>query len=316
MNTFLWICLCPFLYLSYAQKTPSLSQEIAFVIETVRQNQLTFQEAVTYVAPYIEKTKKKHKNELAGTLYYMLSKKAKNTTVKHTYLDSTIHATKNQKVGSKLLMKAYFLKGVVYDTERKYNLALEYYLLAQKLTEANKDIEYQYNVKFNIAFLHRRIRNYEQSEKFFKECLEFELQRDSLDILGYFNVLFQLSSTYYESEKTDACTAINKQGISFALAHDKQDLYHYFVINEGINLNIKGNYKASIDSIEKGTSYLYENDQLVAEFYLAKSYHQLGEAEKSLQYFQKIDTVFQQTNNLLPALRPTYEYLITAAKKN
>jgi len=133
-------------------------------------------------------------------------------------------------------------------------------------------------------------------------------------VVGHLYTLLQLSSVYYESGQVAKCSAINKKGVSIALKHNQQNLFYFFVVNEGINLNIKGDYEASIDSIEKAIPHISAPSKVVSNFYLGKSYYAIGKKEKALNYFKSIDSVFTKANDLWPPLRESYEYLIRDAK--
>ncbi|MEM6721651.1 MAG: helix-turn-helix domain-containing protein [Bacteroidota bacterium] len=276
---------------------------------------ITPAKAKIIASDYLQKAQKSKEKRYIGRGYYLLAIKNDNVEERIQYLDSAIAYIKEIKEDAMFLTMLYLYRGTSHDFNKDYQQALEDYLTADSLAEKIQSTTYLQSAKYNIAYLKRMLGDYEASEKLFKECLVNLEAEENYDIASYIHVLFQLSSVYYESRNTAKCTEINIQGIEVTKAHDLPDYYYHFVVNEGINLSIQGDYRTSIDSIQKGYSYLLPADQEVADFYLGKSFYALNEKEKALYYFRKIDTVFQNTKDLSPLLRESYVYLINDAKQ-
>ncbi|WP_082113287.1 helix-turn-helix domain-containing protein [Kordia jejudonensis] len=268
------------------------------------------------IRDYLKKVFKSGRKELIGRAYYLLSFKHTAIDKNLKYIDSSIFYTKDLKGDELFPMKAYFHKGVYLRQNHDYTGALDEYIFAESLAKANGSIAYQYHIKFNIASMKRRLGFYDESIALFKECLVYEKAKQQ-NTLRYQHILFQLSSIYYESNQTEKCTETNLKGIELTLkSKNPKNIYNKFVVNEGINLYKRGLYKASIDSIEKGAPGLRSDlHELIAHFYLAKSYDGIGEKEKALFYFKKMDSFFVRENDLFPPLRSSYEYLIQNAKR-
>jgi AraC-like DNA-binding protein len=88
----------------------------------------------------------------------------------------------------------------------------------------------------------------------------------------------------------------------------------YFILCEGINQYTKKKYTASIDSINKAIPTMIEYDDISniidSNFYLGKSYYDLGNKEKAIPFFKKTDSILA-TLNSIPQYKhvKTYEYL-------
>jgi AraC-like DNA-binding protein len=212
-------------------------------------------------------------------------------------------------------MQAYMYKGTLFFKDKNYQKTLNTFILAAAAEKHNPNIAYRFSIKFNIGVLKRILGEYEDAEKLFLDCKTYEEQKEKMYVNRYINILFQLSSIYYETKKVTECTQMNKKGIQWSTEHKNEPMYYSFVMNEGINLNIKDEYKASIDSLEKAYPKLKKVNKPVVDLYLGKSYYAIGEEEKGLNYFKKIDTVFNNTNNLFPPLLTAYEYLIKDSKE-
>jgi AraC-like DNA-binding protein/tetratricopeptide (TPR) repeat protein len=305
----LFVCLFFVGMISYAQQKDVLLDEAIALKKEVFKKDADLETVLVQIQEYLKKAKKSNRKELLGRAYYLLAVKNSDLEKKLQYIDSAIFYTKEIKGDSMFPMKAYFFKGSFLFNKNDYTSALNYYISAESLAKSKGNIEYQYHVKFNIANLNRRIGKYEEAIELFNECQLYEESKGKMNVERYINILFQLSSIYCQTKQVAECTAINKQGIRLALENNS-GLYHNFVVNEGINLNIKGNYKVSIDSIEKGVKHLRERHQVISYLYLAKSYDALGKKEKALYYFKSIDSSFNKTGSLFPPLLEAYEYLI------
>ncbi|MFK7747521.1 MAG: helix-turn-helix domain-containing protein [Kordia sp.] len=311
----LFLCFFSIGVLCQAQKKDVLLDKAITLKKDVLDKEVDVKTAEILIRNYLRKAKKSKRKELIGRAYYLLSLKNIEIEKKLQYIDSTIFYTKDLKEDPEFPMKGYFFKGVFLDLKKKYQQAIDNYLLAESFAKRDLNTAYQHHIKFNIGILKRRIGKYQEALKLFKDCLAFKESKQEVNTLPYTQIVFQLSSTYYEIGQLDTCTAINKKGIQLALANNQPNLYYSFVVNEGINLTAKGAYKAAIDSIEKGARHLKKSSRVTSNFYLAKSYDALGEKEKALYYFKTIDTVFNETQNLFLPLRESYQYLIKNAKE-
>lgn len=298
----------------YGRQNDALQDEIEVLTAKMYQDSISFENLKIDVTHYLKRVKKTQRKLLIGKAYYILGLKAPNFNTRIHYLDSTIFYTKDLKKTGDFPIRAYMAKGSVLQELRDYQQALDNYIIAESYAKQHKNDAYKYDIKYNIASLKRILGNYKEAEILFKECIAYNKSQAKMYVVGQLYTLFQLSSVYYESGQVAKCSDINTQGISLALEHNLQDLYYYFVVNEGINLNIKGAYEASVDSIQKAIPYLLAPSKVVADFYLAKSYYSLEKKDKALRYFKSIDTVFTKTNDLWPPLRESYEYLINDAK--
>lgn len=313
----LFFCLFLNGLLGLAQEKDILSDEFLELKKTAFDKRVDLITAELLIRNYLKKVLKHDRKELIGRAYYVLSYKYNDVENSLKYIDSSIFYTENIKGDTLFPMKAYFHKGVLLSLDNDFTGALDKYILAESLAQASGNREYQYHIKFNIGLLKRRLGDYDEAIKLFKECQVYEKSKEEdMNVSRYQNILFQLSSIYYESGQVAKCSEINLLGIQLDIKDKKIDLYNNFIVNEGINLNIKGIFKASIDSIEKGVYNLErESHRVIAYFYLAKSYDGLKNKEKALYFFKEVDSFFSKTKELFPTLRTSYEYLIKDAKK-
>ncbi|WP_298508841.1 helix-turn-helix domain-containing protein [uncultured Kordia sp.] len=299
----------------FAQKQEDLLKEFNTLKIKLRDTSINSETIKTLAKDYLKKAKKSGEKRFIGRGYYLFTIRNTDKKEKLQYLDSTIYATKDVKSDPVFPVQAYMFKGFLLSGSNDYEQALDYFVLAESVAKFKNDLSSQYYIKYNIALLKRFLGEYKEAEALFLECKQHEKSSKDINQKSYLKTLFQLSSIYYETAQVEKCSLINVEGIQLAKTLGDEKKYYSFVVNEGINLNVKGEYQASIDSLEKGYQYLPTSDQQVADFYLGRSYFLLGEKEKGLNYFKKVDTTFNQTNDLYPPLIGAYEYLINDSKR-
>ncbi|MGH1383703.1 helix-turn-helix domain-containing protein [Kordia sp.] len=310
-----FFCFFSVILCCYAQKSDALLEEGIALKKKVLHKKVAIDKAETLIRYYLKKAQESQRKELIGRAYYLLSVKNTDHQKKMLYIDSTLFYTKDLKTDKEFPMKGYFYKGLFLDMAEDYQRAIDNYLFAESYANTNQDKTYQYYIKYNIAFLKRRIGNYEEAIKLFKECIVYEEAKKEMNMSSYLNILLHLTAIYYETGQLEKSSIINQQGIQLALENKLMDLYYRFIVCSGINLSLKGSYKAAVDSLEKGIPYLDKSNKITSSFYLAKSYDALQEREKALSLFKKIDTAFTETQNLFLPIRESYLYLIKDSKE-
>ncbi len=270
--------------------------------------------ALSYADIYLVKAKENKDSIYIGKAFYLrLTLDVDNIDQRVKLLDSTIKYTLNVK-DDFFPMLPLLNRGVIFSKEKKFKKALDDYLLALEYGK-NNNIDYFYSAKYNIATLKRRTGAYKEAEKMYNECLEFYNSEDYSE--DYLLCLAGLSNVYYESNEFDKCHYTNKIGINHSLRVNDEIKYYHFVANEGINLCKQKKFFQAKDSILKSLPFIKDISSLsVVYFYLGKSLTHTNEKEKGLTYFRKVDSIFINTNDLVPSLSENYEYLIEHYKKN
>ncbi|KAB8155899.1 helix-turn-helix domain-containing protein [Kordia sp. TARA_039_SRF] len=295
---------------AFAQQQENLLEAFKTLRIQLRDTSVSSEKAKLLALEYLKKAKKTNDKKLIGRGYYLIAAKNFAYEERLHYLDSAVMLTENLENDALFPLLPYMMRASTFYKLRNYPEALNNYLLAESVAKSKGNITYEYDMKNNIAVLKRISGDYEEAAELLKECLVHEKQRETFRVNIYLYTLLQLSSVYYESEQTKKAASTNKEGIQLALQYNKEKLYYHFLVNEGINQNVKGNYQKSIDSITKGFPHLEKNDQLVAEFYLGKNYYALNDKPKAIDYFKKIDNFYNENKDLFPPLREAYVYLI------
>ncbi|WP_170148971.1 helix-turn-helix domain-containing protein [Chryseobacterium defluvii] len=217
-------------------------------------------------------------------------------------------------------------KGIVYYYSfKKYKQALDQYLKAYEYSKKTKD-QYQQNklqyhigvVKSYIGFYDDALDNlYPSKNYFYNESLKKDIHPNILFGIkrGYFNSLHQILVCYrnlrdYKRIDSLLALAVNDQNLK-----DNYTLeYGYFLKEKGINEFHKADFRSSITSlnqslipIKKAKDFAWES---VCYAYLGKSYLRLNNEKKAIEYFTKVDSIFQKEEFMIPEVRDSYECLI------
>lgn len=300
---------------SYAQlKNPSKDLSYKALNDSIKAFVKSNEKRRLYTEAYLTKAINNNDSIHIGKAYRFYARTIKSFPDRLSYYDSAIHYT--EKLKDTLYPAVLYLeKGAILHYQRKYEGALDNYLLADKALKHPGSLLF-YDIKFNIGFIQRIIGNYEAALKSFNECMLFEEKKAHLNNGSrYLDALFQVSNVYREMKQYHKSTLINKQGIQSALNRNLINQYYVFVCNQGENLTQQGNYTEAIDSLEKALPHLRSVDQTMAQFYLGKSYHALGQKKKAIVLFKKVDSAFIEKSSLLLQIRETYDFLIQHAKE-
>lgn len=285
--------------------------------------------AKPFINQYIAKAKKEKdyprlvQGYLDGILYSPLP------VDKLKFADSTIMASKmtgnNDQISS-----AYLEKGVVYYFHfKKYKLALDEYLKAYEYSRKSKDIFHQNRLSYLIGVVKSYIGYYEEAIEHFKHTSAFfqtELKKDMhpnllyANIRGYYNSIHQMAVCYRNMgnyKPIDSLIGIGLSGTSESKEFMQE--YGYFLKERGIEEFRKKQYQNAISSLKSSVgSIAAVNDfawVTVCYSYLGKSYLALGNPAAAVPYFQKVDSIFQKHNFILPEVRDNYEELINHYKE-
>lgn len=262
----------------------------------------------------------KEKNlERQARTYCYLSYYAKKESEKLALLNKSIEISKDLNDASYLLLP-YSFKASYYYNKANYSSALTNYLKTLEVAQKVNSLNYIYITKHNIALLKTDIGKYNEALLLFKESLSFEKEKINQDTISYLESLLSLADSYRYNKMLDSATFYNKEGIVKSKNKYKK-MYSSFVINEGINLYYKNNFKAAKDSIDKGIALKNIHNPrniniiILGMYYNGKIQDKLGYHEKALYYFLKQDSLVQNKKFFIPEIRQGYEFLIKNYKQ-
>lgn len=285
--------------------------------------------AFPFIQAYINKAKKeKHYEKLVqgykDAVFYAVSKERKLI-----YADSTIWAAKLSE-NKDLISIAYLEKGVVYYYHyKKYQQALNEYLLAYEYSKDTQNEFLKYQNIYHIGVVKSYLGYYQEASELFKQCIDhYSIQAKSNlhpneifnNKKGYLNSLRQLIICYRHLGKNKEADSAVETGLS-EVGNNKEYTQEkgYFLLSKGISSYKKNEYGDAIESFRQSLIPVKNSDDFawlsVDYFYMGKSYLGLKNNSESISYFKKVDSIFQKNQFILPELRENYELLINHYKK-
>lgn len=246
------------------------------------------------------------------------------------YADSAIVAAKKSE-NRNLIGNAHIGKGTVYYFNyRKFQPALDEYLKAYEYLKSSDDKFLKYQNLYHIGVVKSYLGYYKEALEIFKECIIYFEPNAKADIhpnlifnnkKGYINCLHQMIvchqhlNNFKESERLiqKGLNEIPKNNPYFELEKS------YFYKCKGILEFNKKSYKNVINDFDTALPELIKINDFtwasVVYFYRGLSYSKMGDKQKALLDYKKVDSIFVKHQFILPELRQNYEELIKYYKK-
>lgn len=267
----------------------------------------------TYVRAIIQKAKKE-KNWEKLVLGYSIGTVLGSLEQQSLYSDSIIAL---QSVYQDIYnpTEAYIVKGNYYYNKRNFKNSLNNYLIADSLAKKNANQDLQFRTNYGIATLKSRISQDDEALSLHQSNYAYAKKNiKSIGESNYLSTLFALSNAFRKIEKLDSAVVYNDIGLSESLRLKIERKYNFFRMNSGILAFEGENYKIAKDSLRKAIGKWDKvNDApnlAVSYYFLGKSQIKTDSLEQSIPQFQKVDSIFISTKDILPELRDSYTILI------
>ncbi|MFP3596933.1 helix-turn-helix domain-containing protein [Chryseobacterium sp. SIMBA_029] len=245
------------------------------------------------------------------------------------YADSAIWASRLTKNDS-VMSRAYLHKGIVYYFNfKKYKLALGEYMVAYEYSKKTNDEYHKNRLAYLIGVVKSYVGHYDEALELFKQTKKFfetesrkNVNRNLIygNIRGYYNSLHQMAVCYRYLGNSKSADSLTNIGLALTSGNNEfRQEYGYFLKEKGIQQFREKDYQNSIKSLNGSLISIASVDDFawatVCYSYIGKSYQALGDLRDAKIYFQKVDSVFQKHNFILPELRNNYEQFIAEYKK-
>lgn len=274
--------------------------------------------AVFYIDAWLKKAKgEKNLKEIVKAfnekIYFS------NEEMRLQYADSAIIVALKTKDNA-IIGKAYFTKGTKYYFIGNYEKALNLYLVAETHLSHTESEYLKYQLKYSIATIKFYLELYEEALPLFEECAAFFKQSDEYNYQqGYLTTLHSIGLCHTRIGNYKKATQSNAFALSEAKRIGDTSNIPYLKQSEGINEYFKKNYTVAIGEISKlEPDFIKVSDFkmiTIGHLYIGKSYWYLGQKEKALTYFKKVDQRFEQTNYMRPDFREGFEILVNYYKE-
>ena len=226
------------------------------------------------------------------------------------YADSMVLTAKTAGDIS-LIGSAYLTKGIVFYSEKNYKKALKNYLLADRYVARSDNAYLDHKLKYNIALVKYYTEHFDEALGLLQRCQAYFKGKSTP---GYLNTLLLLGRCHQRMKNYGLSSKINKLGLMEGKRLGSNSLAIYFVQSEGNNHTMEGNYPMAIAELDSSFRVIRntKNDfanVVLSAYYLGKSYWGIGQREKAVDYFKKVDAGFRERNYMKVELLSAYKYL-------
>lgn len=287
------------------------------------------QRALPYVKQYINKAKYEKDYSHLSQGYLDAGYYNSNVKLKLKYADSAITSSKLSN-DNELIVTAHMMRGTLnYFYFKNYKTALDEYLNAFNFAKKTDDKYRLYTIIYHIGVVKSYLGYYSEALENFTNCIAYfePLSTDKNlhpnlifnNKKGYYNSLHQAIVCYRNLRNFKTADSLINVGLSKTADAKEFLLEHsYFLKCKGVLDFHNKSYQESIKLLNKALPEIKKNKDFawesVSYFYLGKSYLALNEKKEAKNYFNKVDSIFQKTNFIIPELRENYEILIKDSK--
>ncbi|NBL65075.1 helix-turn-helix domain-containing protein [Flavobacterium sp. NST-5] len=272
-----------------------------------------------YIEHYLQKAKRSasHKDIVEG--YKKKIANLEDYSLKERYADSLlIYAIKSND--NKVIAMGYDYKGYVAFTNKKYELALKHSMKAEEFAEKVNDQNTLHDIYATIGNSYYHLENYEQAYFYFRKNTFYHRSKSKDDYnnkLSYIVNLYSLSKTAFRLKKFDTLEVLLKDAKLdvYKLKEHHQPLeFAYVKLVEGMYQSQKGNRKLSDSLLSDALPTIKENhdfaNEHLAYLHLGINKWLDGDKTHSLNYFLKIDSLYQSKQFINNELSEAYTYII------
>ncbi|WP_299767072.1 helix-turn-helix domain-containing protein [uncultured Dokdonia sp.] len=293
------------------------------IFELIIKNSGILQKKLTKV--HLKKAKKENNLAMIAESYSILSSLSeKNYDEAFKYLDSAITISKNSN-DYHYPSLIYLQKGGLEERLGNYHESLNSYLQSIKYAKKVHNEKYEYFAKHNIGVLRKNIGDYEEAKKMFKECIEYEFNKNPISFNDSISIAVtqnELINTYILEKEKDSIIFLNNQSL---LKNKNIKLRQFYILNKGIGNLFEKQYNYAISNINNAiidiNNLKYSDlDKLYytmfAKLYLGKTYLKLNQINKSEIQFKYVDSISRLNKYYHPIVKEALIELISINKKN
>lgn len=282
--------------------------------------------AMPYVKLYIEKAK--NESNFSKLIQGYRDGRQFDYQNKMKYADSAL-AVSLQHGSQDDISKEYLSKGIIYYFyQKKYKLALNEYLNAYRYSKGSKDQYHRYKVLYHLGIVKSHLGYYDEAMNHFLDCAAFyrlrlnenhhENEKFNYE-KAYLNCLHQL--TVLNRYLNNFSNSDSLSMLGYRLTAEDRDFAlekSYFLKCIGISRYHKKYYTDAHTYLQKSLpTILNRNDfawASVVYFYMGKTYEAQNNIESAVRCYEKIDSIFNRHDFILPEVYKSYHYLIDQYK--
>ena len=264
---------------------------------------------------YLKKAKKEKKDKKYIAEGYVLNQYNKDLPTALKYIDSLQVISKNLN-DDRYPARIFLLKGFSYYNDDNLKLALENFITALKYAKEKNNKRQIAIADLQIAYLNGYIGKPQEAIKVLEYYYKHSEYLTDQDMQ---HIQINLAGVYLDINKNEKAIQLIEKGLKYNLEDNKEARYNRYLSLRGLyNLKIK-KYSDAISDLENCNKYFLANkldfDASYAMLYLGQAYGESQNKDKAAEYYIKIDSIIQKTNNTFPELRDVYSYLIDYYKE-
>lgn len=298
----------------------SLQQKTYTELLTIFNSESDLKKRINSTKAWIIKAKRENNRKKIVVGFYNSAQLYDDIT-KLRYCDSIIVLTSENSY-TYFPTLAFLTKAYFYHEKGDFKKAIDNYLLANKYAKNNDNTDMIITSNYSIGTIKRKIGEYEGALKLYRENLPYAkrvlTENNSSD--HYLTTLIAISNVFYELKSLDSASYYNHFGVVESLRLNNTPSFHHFAANEGIVHYLKGNLDIATDSIKKHNIFFRKLNDITnlsyTYFYLGKIYSDKNEEIRSINYYKKVDSIFQIEKDVSPHIREGYENLINHFKQS
>lgn len=246
------------------------------------------------------------------------------------HIDNSIKEVENNE---EFLSSYLYFKGVIYYEFGDYTKATDYYTRVYEIAKRKNDLSTLASLDNNIALIKTQIGQNTDALQLIKKNIPFyeDMMRKKEGkryATSYINSLMTISDIYtnlYIDKRKNNTKLLDSAHYYNTIAIEKC-LRYEDDIGFAISLRLKGIIHHEEGKIEKSTADLIKAEDLIQSLgltkrllilylYRGKNYFVKGDYEKALSYFQKTETLIQETEADFPDLQELYILMAKSYKQ-
>lgn len=286
-------------------------------------------DALPLVYNYLKKAKQEKNYKKIFQGYQDAAFYSSNKFQKLKYADSCVVSVLPSG-DNELISHAYLEKGVIYYFfYKQYKPALNEYLKAYEYSKNIKDDFLKYRIIYHLGVVKSYLGYYQDALKLFNECVaHFESLKDGNihpnlifnNRKGYFNSIHQQIICYTNLGKFKESDSLIKLSLNtMPMSTDFKLERAYFLKSSATSDFRKFRFNETIEKLKLALPEFKRYNDFTwtsfSYFYIGKSYENLKKEKEAIEYFTKVDSIFQKQQFIIPELRSNYESLINYYNK-
>ena len=289
-------------------ETELTSNSFGFFEKKVKDPDLKPNQVEYYARLWLQKAKDEHNERQIFNAYKVLMYKD-NKEYLLQYADSLVYiATKLNDI--ELMGSAFLTKGIVYYDQKELQKALDNFIEADKYISQTKNQYNIYKLKYAVAQTKYYLGYYHDAVALLNQCeLYFSNENDR----AYLSTLHSLALCYTKLKNYDKSTYYTHLGLQEAKDIENEKMLIYFRHAEAVNQHHLKNYNRAINELQLVIPMLHQygdfSNETIANFYIGKSFWALNQQAKAVEFFIKVDEVYDKNDYLKPELKENYELL-------